>query len=258
MAKKKQAAKKTKERPPTVPTVAANLSEAQRRGDMSRVGLAKSSGTSVMTVSRTLSGEHDASVGKVMAMAESLGLVPNKSLTVHQWDQAGDLLGHIDQRLAWYLGDWVTARREKWEQGSLEEICEKYGLNYSTTSNAATVCRAFEFSRRRENLSHNHHAEVANRPDADELLDWCEETDPPRTTKELRAEKHRRSKQAARIPPPKGKYRVLYDDPPWQYGDERGGTKAPTPGQEKAFGRIRSRTKGSAPVIAKPKPPDAA
>ncbi len=68
------------------------------------------------------------------------------------WEDAGGVLGHIEQRLSWYLGDWITARREKWEQGELEHICERFEINYSTANHAATVCRAFEFSRRRLNL----------------------------------------------------------------------------------------------------------
>ena len=114
--------------------------------------------------------------------------------------------------------------RGKWEQGSLEEICERFGLVYGTAVNATSVCRVLEFSRRRENLTFKHHVEVANRDDADELLDWCEETDPPRSVQDLRAEKRRRQKESARIPPPGGKYRVIYCDPPWEYGDERSGT----------------------------------
>ena len=40
------------------------------------------------------------------------GLVANKTLSVGQWEDAGKVLGHIEQRLSWYLGDWITARRE--------------------------------------------------------------------------------------------------------------------------------------------------
>jgi hypothetical protein len=47
---------------------------------------------------------------------------------------------------------------------------------------AASVARVFETSRRREDLTFNHHREVAALPpdEADALLDWCEETPKPR------------------------------------------------------------------------------
>jgi hypothetical protein len=61
---------------------------------------------------------------------------------------------------------------------------------------AASVCRAFETSCRHEVLSFGHHKEVSGREDADELLDWAQETiaatGKPRSTRELRAEVSRR------------------------------------------------------------------
>src|ERR1035437_5874421 len=56
------------------------------------------------------------------------------------------------------------------------------------------VCRKFETSRRREDLTFKHHREVAALPpdEAEALLDWCEETPNPRSTRELRGEVHRR------------------------------------------------------------------
>ena len=50
-------------------------------------------------------------------------------------------------------------------------------------------CDGFQFSRRRENLTFSHHQEVQGRSDADELLDWCEETDPPRSREDLRVKR---------------------------------------------------------------------
>jgi hypothetical protein len=43
---------------------------------------------------------------------------------------------------------------------------------------AASVCRKFETSQRRDVLSFNHRREVAPLPPAetDRLLDWCQET----------------------------------------------------------------------------------
>jgi N6-adenosine-specific RNA methylase IME4 len=152
------------------------------------------------------------------------GLLANKSLTQKQWEDAGYALGAISAKLNWYVGDWLGAcKGELWGYGDLEGICKKFELNYQTAANAKSVCDAFQFSRRRENLTFAHHQEVQGRGDADELLDWCEETTPPRSRKELREEKQRRNndKLVARDLP-KGKYSVIYADPPWMYnsGDQ--------------------------------------
>jgi hypothetical protein len=47
------------------------------------------------------------------------------------------------------------------------------GWNYQTAKNCKSVAEAFELSRRRDNLTFNHHQE-AQGPEQDELLDWAE------------------------------------------------------------------------------------
>ena len=69
------------------------------------------------------------------------------------------------------------------------EAPEWEGPAYQTARNAAWVCATFEPSRRRDNLTFKHHAEVASLPadEADTLLDWAQERgDKPRATRELR------------------------------------------------------------------------
>ncbi len=147
-----------------------------------------------------------------------------RSMPRNQWEAAGEALGSIGAKLNWYLGDWLKAcKGEAWGYGELEGICEKFGVNYQTAMNAKSVCVAFEFSRRRENLTFAHHQEVQGRDDADELLDWCLEEDPPRSQKELREKKRERKNiQLAARDLPVGKYSVIYADPPWEYnsGDQ--------------------------------------
>jgi hypothetical protein len=62
------------------------------------------------------------------------------------------------------------------------------GPAYQTCRNAASIANAFELSRRRDNLTFRHHAEVSALPpdEADALLDWCGETPKQRSTRELR------------------------------------------------------------------------
>ena len=63
------------------------------------------------------------------------------------------------------------------------------GLNYGTCMNAGSVANAFQFSRRRENLSFTHHTEalaLAGPALQDRFLDWCLEPETSRSTRELR------------------------------------------------------------------------
>ena len=151
--------------------------------------------------------------------ARPSGLVANKGLTREQWEDAGHTLFQIEGRLSWYLGDWLSACKcEAWGYGDLAELCEQMGWNYGTTRNYMSVCEAFELSRRRENLSFTHHKE-AQGPDQDDLLQWAADNNASKA--ELRQEKKRR-RELAPVVDEKGKFRVIYADPPWRYNDERG------------------------------------
>lgn len=112
---------------------------------------------------------------------------------------AGETLGKVERSVAWWIGDWWAFGEARYgERKAIVEAEEWDGLSFQTAMNAAALCRKFETSRRRDVLSFNHHAEVAalQPPEADVLLDWCEETikttGKPRSTRELRGEVSRR------------------------------------------------------------------
>jgi len=91
---------------------------------------------------------------------------------------------------------------------------------YGTLRIIQHVSSSIELLRRRNNLSHAHHQEIASLEpkDQDEWLDRAEKE--RLTVKELRQE-IRDAKRKEKVEDlPADKYRVLYADPPWQYGDK--------------------------------------
>jgi hypothetical protein len=79
------------------------------------------------------------------------------------------------------------------DRKALGESEDWEGPAFGACANAASVCRAFESSRRREVLSFKHHCEVLPIEDPhvqDNFLDWCEAVlnlnGKPRSTRELR------------------------------------------------------------------------
>lgn len=170
-----------------------------------------------------------------------------EDLTEAEWRAAGEFLGKIEANISWWIGDWWAFGEHRY--GSRKAVVEAEnweGPAFKTCANAASVCRAFETSRRREVLSFRHHAEVAMRSpaEADALLDWAEEpireVGKPRSTQELRAEVNRRR-------PPLGsgpnqitcsvadlwqaavdgrRWGCIYADPPWLYDNQQ--TRAAT------------------------------
>ena len=94
-----------------------------------------------------------------------------------RWREIGTDLGCLERAVAWWVGDWWAFGEHRY--GARRELTEQPGWQgpaYQTCANAATVCRAFEFSRRRETLSFSHHEVVAALTPVvqDRLLDEAE------------------------------------------------------------------------------------
>jgi hypothetical protein len=107
---------------------------------------------------------------------------PPAELTLEEWRQHGVVLARIHTGVTWWLGDWWAYGQHRYgERKALVDDDTWDGPAFQTCMHAAVVCRAFETCRRRDVLSFNHHTEVAGLVArlADELLDWCEESNPP-------------------------------------------------------------------------------
>jgi hypothetical protein len=97
-----------------------------------------------------------------------------------EWREIGIALGQVERTLPWKIGDWWTFGHRYGHRKAIVTAKDWIGVSYASCMNAARVCRRFPTSRRREDLSFDHHAVVASLPpnQADGLLDWCEETIP--------------------------------------------------------------------------------
>lgn len=99
-----------------------------------------------------------------------------KNQTFDQWVEMGRSLCEGQRVVNWWIGDWWAAGNHRYGERAKAAAEGIFGLEFKTLANAASVCRAFETSRRREHLSFSHHAEVASLPpeEADALLDKAE------------------------------------------------------------------------------------
>lgn len=152
--------------------------------------------------------------------ATETGLVVRDGWTPELWEAAGHEIARYQKGLMWLIGDWLNAgdREGYVERGRLAEACERFGIAYQTAKQAAWVAGTFERSCRQDHLTYGHHESVAGHPQAGELLEWAAESGA--TVKQLR-ERVREMKSAEAPPLPEGVYRVIYADPPWEYGDKR-------------------------------------
>jgi N6-adenosine-specific RNA methylase IME4 len=158
------------------------------------------------------------------------GLVFDAGVTKDQWLEVGRHLEQFEGSSRWWLGDWLLHGEGQAEWGSMyDEVVEEFGEKYGSAADAKWIAEEFDFSRRREKLPWGHHREVAGLPrdDQEELLNWAEDIgeDGNRPTrKQLRERVRERSKAiklAATPALPDGVFRVIYADPPWEYGDKR-------------------------------------
>ena len=99
-------------------------------------------------------------------LAPTLGVRPSRTsmrfdpaMTLDGWKLIGSKLGMHSDATCWWLGDWLAFGRTNYGRRYREGIAVT-GLEYKTLRNYAVVARAFEWSRRRNELSFQHHAEV--------------------------------------------------------------------------------------------------
>jgi hypothetical protein len=89
----------------------------------------------------------------------AIAWVPAKDLDVREWVVAGQRLGAMNRCSQWWLGDWIRYGTSRWGE-KYKEAARITGYDVQTLRNIAYVAGQIEISRRRDNLTWSHHAEV--------------------------------------------------------------------------------------------------
>src|SRR5713226_3499954 len=136
-------------------------------GMVTHRGAVESSGTGPLVLPSALD--------KSVALRKS-GLVFARIIPFRTWECVGQQLFAVADSSTWWIADWL-AYGESTFQSRYYEASQKTSLKYQTLRNYAWVARRFELSRRRDNLSFGHHAEVSalDRPEQDYWLRKAEE-----------------------------------------------------------------------------------
>jgi N6-adenosine-specific RNA methylase IME4 len=145
------------------------------------------------------------------------------------WRDEGIRLGDRERSahsLMWDIGDWWNRGEAYGERAQIVTAGDWTGPTHANCRRLGSIAARFPGVSRLTHLTFEHHALVAPLPDeqAVPLLQWCAETDPPRSTQELKA----RTKQARRtyrevelgekqLALPTRRYGVIYADPPWRF-----------------------------------------
>jgi hypothetical protein len=92
---------------------------------------------------------------------------PKRGMDLAEWLHQGKRLGAIGRGSAWWIGDWVNYGNTKFGEKYIR-AARITGYDSQSLMNMAYVASRVDVSRRREELSWSHHAEVAALPPAEQ------------------------------------------------------------------------------------------
>ena len=172
-----------------------------------------------------MAGKEIDKVSTILALpgeVSRVGLQLPNNLSFDHWQAIGQQLKLAESAVMWWVGDWLNFGERKYGE-KYKEAEKATGYAYDTLKQAKRVSSAIELCSRIHNLSWRHHQEVAafEPNDQDTLLSEAEAEgwsirDLRRAARRLKAEREYGTPDT-----PEGKYRVIYADPPWQYGNEQ-------------------------------------
>lgn len=90
----------------------------------------------------------------------NVGWAPTGELDRSGWVVAGRRLGSIGRCSQWWVGDWLQYGLTRWGERYVE-AARITGYDPKSLRNIAYVAARYDLSRRRDNLSWSHHAELA-------------------------------------------------------------------------------------------------
>src|SRR5439155_5100733 len=88
-------------------------------------------------------------------------------LGLREWVEHGRRLGVVGRAAGWWIGDWLRYGNDRFGE-RYARASRITGYDAQTLMNMVYVASRYEASRRRENLSWSHHAEVAALPDEEQ------------------------------------------------------------------------------------------
>lgn len=141
-------------------------------------------------------------------------LVIQKDISFDEWMQIGAFLKQVNKCVLWWLGDWLNFGEHKYGE-KYSQALDETDYSYSGLSNAAWVANKIETSRRRENLSWSHHAEVAGLSEEKQDIFLGKSFDNKLSVMGLRKEIQREKHSIKDIPTKN--FDIVLIDPPWRF-----------------------------------------
>jgi hypothetical protein len=113
-----------------------------------------------MSISTPIAPQSSARVRRGPPPRVAVAWTPPEQMDHRDWVTAGQRLGEMGRISNWWIGDWLRYGNTRWGEKYVE-ASKITGIDGKTLRNIAYVASRFDLSRRRDNLSWTHHAEVA-------------------------------------------------------------------------------------------------
>lgn len=147
----------------------------------------------------------------------------DESISIDEWKELGQSLKQVEGSVQFWIGDWARFGDKKGFTGKIvsssvyDELEEITGLQRQTIQQYKSVADSLDTNLRNENLSFNHHREVAKLSEAKqtEFLNRADEE--KLSVRELRDEIRKDTHATKEIILPEGTFDIIYADPPWRY-----------------------------------------
>jgi hypothetical protein len=132
---------------------------------------------------------------------------PPDGLTFEQWEEIGRTLSSIGKAVQWWIGDWIRYGEREYGEKYTQALDET-GYDYQTLRNMVYVAERVDLSRRRDNLSWTHHAEIASLPPEQQEV-WLNRAQ----SKELSTRELRASLREVKLASPPAVLRLTFELP---------------------------------------------
>lgn len=147
----------------------------------------------------------------------STNLTFKRDVSKEEWMDVFKALKQVEGCVQFWIGDCLAYRQQKW--GMYDDIAEETGYETKALRNIKYVADNVELSRRKDNLSFSHHVEVASLPPEKQELFLNMAVEDKLSVRDLREQIRRSNIEEKTAELPQSKYRIIYADPPWQYGN---------------------------------------
>lgn len=144
-----------------------------------------------------------------------------RDVSKEEWMDVFKALKQVEGCVQFWIGDCLAYRQQKW--GMYDDVAEETGMAKQTLKDTKWVSENVESSLRKDNLSFNHHKEVASLPPEKQELFLNMAVEDKLSVRDLRNEikKEKRNDEARHQSElPQQKFQVIYVDPPWSYNDK--------------------------------------